>query len=105
VNATGPYRRQGQDFCLQIQVQPRAKKDAVAGRYGDRIRLRLNAPPVGGKANERLVRFLAEEFGVPKGKVEITAGRTGRRKTVVIRAPEQIPEWLRTSEEESGPDK
>jgi uncharacterized protein (TIGR00251 family) len=95
VNAAGPYRRQGQDLHLQLQVQPRAKGDAVTGQHGDHFRVRLNAPPVDGKANERLVRFLAEEFGVTKGKVEITAGHTSRRKAVIIHAPQQIPEWLR----------
>jgi len=102
VNAAGPYRRQGQDLRLQLQVQPRAKGDAVTGRHGDHFRVRLNAPPVDGKANERLVRFLAEEFGVTKGKVEITAGQTSRRKTVLIREPQKIPDWLMQSQDKTN---
>ena len=100
MTSAGPYRWQGQDLCLELQVQPRAKKDAVAGRYGARIRVRLAALPVEGKANDRLVRFLAEEFGVPQKSVQILAGQSGRRKTVLINAPQRIPEWLAEAGEE-----
>jgi uncharacterized protein (TIGR00251 family) len=65
-------------------VQPRAKRTAVAGRYGDAIRIRLAAPPVDGAANEELVRFLAETLGVARRAVRITAGLTSRRKQVAI---------------------
>ncbi len=65
-------------------MQPRAKRTAVAGRYGDAIRIRLAAPPVDGAANEELVRFLAETLGVARRAVRITAGLTSRRKQVAI---------------------
>ena len=103
MTSAGPYRWQGQDLCLELQVQPRAKKDAVAGRYGDRLRVRLAAPPVEGKANERLVRFLAEEFGVPQKAVQILAGQTGRSKSVVVRQPRKMPDWLGLSRAASNP--
>ncbi|MEJ2760476.1 MAG: DUF167 family protein [Gammaproteobacteria bacterium] len=88
-------RWQGQDLTLALQVQPRAARDEVTGRHGDRIRVRLTAPPLEGKANAALIEFLAEVFDVPKRSVTITAGHTSRRKTVVIHAPQRIPEWLR----------
>jgi hypothetical protein len=56
----------------------------VVGRYGDAIKIRLQAPPVDGAANEELVRFLAERLGVPRSAVRIVSGESGRRKRVEI---------------------
>jgi hypothetical protein len=68
---------------LAIRVQPRAARSEVAGLHGDRIRIRLAAPPVGGAANDALVRFLAEVLGVPARAVTITGGLASRSKTVL----------------------
>ena len=48
------------------------------------LKVRLAAPPVAGAANEELVRFLAKEFGVPQGAIEIVAGLSSRRKTIRV---------------------
>lgn len=69
---------------LTLHVQARAKRTEIAGRHGDAIKVRLAAPPVGGAANEELVRFLADRLGVPRQAVRIAAGASGRRKTVVV---------------------
>ena len=69
---------------LVVHVQPRARRSEAAGRHGDAWKVRLAAPPVDGAANEELVRFLAEQLGVPRRAVRITAGLTARRKTVEI---------------------
>ncbi|MFI5208224.1 MAG: DUF167 domain-containing protein [Gemmatimonadales bacterium] len=69
---------------LVVHVQPRAKKSEVAGRHGDAIKVRLQAPPVDGAANEELVRFLAESLGIARRSVTIVGGHTSRRKTVEI---------------------
>jgi len=89
-----PLQWQDEDLRLHLQVQPRAKNNQVAGRHGDRLKLRLTAPPADGKANAALIDFLAGEFGVPKKSVEILAGQTSRQKTVLIRAPQSLPDWL-----------
>ena len=68
---------------LAVRVQPRAARSEVAGLFGDRIRIRLAAPPVDGAANDALVRFLAAALGVPARAVEITGGLASRSKTVV----------------------
>jgi uncharacterized protein (TIGR00251 family) len=52
---------------------------------GERLKISVNAPPVDGKANEAVIRVLAETFGVQKSAIEIVRGETGRRKTVRIR--------------------
>lgn len=100
---TAAYRWQGRDLSLALLVQPRASRDEVTGRHGGRIRVRLAAPPVEGKANAALIEFLAEVFGVPKTSVTITAGQSGRRKTVVVRQPRKMPDWLRSVEDDVNP--
>ncbi len=58
---------------------------------GDRLKVQLTAPPVDGKANEHLIRFMARSFGVKRSAVRITAGETGRDKTLRISAPGRLP--------------
>jgi uncharacterized protein (TIGR00251 family) len=65
-------------------VQPRASQEGIA-LLGDRLKISVNAPPVEGKANEAVIRVLAQGLGVARGAVEILRGETGRRKTVRIR--------------------
>lgn len=79
------------DLLLTLHVQPRASRDEFAGIHGDALKLRITAPPVDGKANAHLRRFLAETFGVPRGNVELLAGAAARRKTFRIRAPRCLP--------------
>jgi uncharacterized protein (TIGR00251 family) len=69
---------------LVVHVVPRAKRTEVVGRHGDAIKIKVKAPPVDGAANAELVRFVAERLDVPRGAVTITAGHTGRRKTLEI---------------------
>jgi hypothetical protein len=70
---------------LRVRVQPRASRSEIAGVHGDELRIRLQAPPVDGAANEALVRFLAEALGAPRSAVKIVSGLASRSKTVVIR--------------------
>jgi uncharacterized protein (TIGR00251 family) len=68
-----------------VRVIPRSGKNEVAGVLADgTVKIRLAAPPVEGKANEALVRFLAETLGVRPNRIEIVGGATGRNKLVVI---------------------
>jgi uncharacterized protein len=69
---------------LELHVQPGAARTEFAGEYGGRVKVRLAAPPVDGKANAALVEFLAEYYGVPKRNVRIVAGASSRRKRIVI---------------------
>ena len=86
------------DVVLDLHVQPGAKRTEVAGRHGGRIKVRLAAPPVDGAANDELVRFLAEAFGVPKRSVTIVGGATSRMKRVRIVSPALRPDagWTAT---------
>jgi uncharacterized protein (TIGR00251 family) len=77
---------------LTLHVQPGAKRTEVAGVHGDALKLRLAAPPVEGKANAELVRFLADAFGVPARDVAIVSGANARRKIVRIESPSLRPD-------------
>jgi uncharacterized protein (TIGR00251 family) len=69
-------------FC--VQVQPRASRDAIEGEHGDALKIRLTAPPVDDRANQALVRLLAERLNVPRAAVRIVAGEKSRRKRVTV---------------------
>lgn len=79
-----------------VKVAPRASKNEIAGVEGDTVKVRLYAPPVDGKANVALVKFLAETLGVSRAQVEIVSGETGRRKLVRVRGitAEQMKRFL-----------
>ncbi|ROR34487.1 DUF167 family protein [Inmirania thermothiophila] len=88
-------RREGDDLVLAVRVQPRASRTAVVGPEGERLRVRVSAPPADGRANAALAELLAEAFGVPRRQVEILAGAGARDKRVRIVAPRRLPAWAR----------
>jgi uncharacterized protein (TIGR00251 family) len=69
---------------ITVKVHPRAKRTRVAGRLEDAWKLEITAPPVEGKANDACVRFFAELAGVPRSRVRIVTGETGRRKVIEV---------------------
>lgn len=69
---------------LEVHVQPGAKRTEAVGLHGDRLKVRLAAPPVDGKANEALLDFVAESLGVSRSAVTLLRGQTNRQKTVGI---------------------
>jgi uncharacterized protein (TIGR00251 family) len=69
---------------INLRVAPRASKNEICGESADALRIRLQAPPVEGKANKALERFLAKALGVPARNVTILKGETSRRKRVRI---------------------
>ena len=71
--------------ALAIRVTPRASRNEIAEIMSDgTVRIRLTAPPVEGKANQALIKFLAKVLDVPPSRLEIVAGATGRDKLVSI---------------------
>ena len=92
-----PWRREdGGALVLALHVQPGAARTEVAGVHGAegdvRLKVRLAAPPVDGKANAELLRFLAEAFGVPVRQVSLLRGATSRQKSVRVDAPARRPD-------------
>jgi len=69
---------------LAIRVQPRAKRTEVAGEREGAVVIRVNAPPIEGKANEAVCRLIARRLGVPRSAVQIVRGASGRDKLVRV---------------------
>ena len=91
-----PWRRIGADgsVTLTIHAQPVAKRTELAGVHGDALKIRVASPPVEGKANEALRRFLADAFAVPLRNVTLVRGEASRQKTLRIVAPLLRPDRL-----------
>ena len=86
------YRWDGEDLILDCHLQPKASNDEFAGLHGERLKIRLTAPPVEGKANAHLLAFLGKAFGVAKSQVSLESGELSRHKRVRIHAPQRLPE-------------
>jgi uncharacterized protein (TIGR00251 family) len=69
---------------LHLFIQPKSSKNEIVGIHDNKLKIKIKAPPVEGKANEELVEFLSDVFAIPKRQVEITKGDTGRNKTVIL---------------------
>ncbi len=88
------YRSSGEILTLTLHVQPGAKRSELSGLHGDALKIRLAAPPVDGKANEALLKFLAGLFEVPVRQVELKQGAQSRHKVVAITASAIDPAGL-----------
>ena len=69
---------------LRLRVAPGTNRPGVVGRYGDGWKVRVTAPPEGGRANEAVLRLLAKTLGVPRRDLELAAGSTSRDKVVTL---------------------
>ena len=92
---TAAWISKTKDHCrIAVQVSPNAKKSEIVSSDGDALRIRLQAPPVDGKANETLVQFIAKKLRIPRKYVTITHGLTNKRKLLEISAPGWTPEEI-----------
>src|SRR5258705_13824031 len=82
-------------IVMMLHIQPGAGRSEFAGAHGDALKLKLAAPPVEGKANAELIRFIAAAFGVPQRNVELVRGEASRAKTVRVIAPLRDPFAMR----------
>jgi uncharacterized protein (TIGR00251 family) len=81
------WRPDGDDWLLAVRVQPGASRTEVVGEYGDQLRIRLQAPPVDGKANAALVAFVADELGLARSAVTVVRGQSSRSKVLRVESP------------------
>ena len=86
------FRWDGADLLLDCHLQPKASKDEFAGLHGERLKIRISAPPIDGRADAQLLAFIAKAFGVAKSQVSLDSGDSSRQKRVRIQAPRQLPE-------------
>lgn len=71
-------------ITLTLHIQPGAKKTEFAGLHGEALKIRLAAPPVDGKANDALLRFVADRLQLPKSAVSLKSGQTSRHKVLEV---------------------
>lgn len=84
-------RKVSEGWLLSVIVQPGAKQTQVAGQHAELLKIRVAAPPVGGRANDELLAFLARTLEVPKRCLRIVRGLSSRRKVVLVAAPQIDP--------------
>ena len=84
------------DGCtLDVAVQPNARRTGVDGLHDGALRVRLAAPPLDGRANQRLLDWLADELRCPKRALTLRHGAAARRKVVALALPVDIvAAWL-----------
>ncbi len=69
---------------VAVRAVPRASKNAIQGVYDGALKIRLTTPPVDGKANQALIKFLSKTLKLSKSQIELAQGETSRHKTVRI---------------------
>lgn len=85
--APGPaawLRADGDGVLAFVHLQPGARRTAAAGVHGARLKVAVTAPPREGRANEALLRWVADQLGVPRSAVRLAAGDRSRDKTLRI---------------------
>jgi uncharacterized protein (TIGR00251 family) len=85
---------EAKNLVLTLHIQPGAKNTAADGLHGEALKIKLAAPPVEGKANAALIKFLAERFDVPLSRVILKQGDKSRHKVIMIQQPAYGPEVL-----------
>ena len=84
-------RQEGDLLKLDLLIQPKASRDQIQGLHGDELKVAITAPPVDGQANSHLIKYLAKQFKVAKGQIQIVRGELGRHKSITIQEPKQLP--------------
>jgi uncharacterized protein len=89
---------------LRLHVQPGAGRSAVVGRHGDALKLRIAAPPVGGRANQAVLELLASTLGAKPADVELVGGDSSRSKRARVKGVEidDLKRRLETAIENAG---
>lgn len=85
--------RDANGISLRLTINPGAKRTEVVGVYGQTLKVRVHAPPVDGKANEVLLRWLADQLDLPRQVLSLVSGETSRCKKIQIKTTVS-PEWV-----------
>lgn len=85
------YKWDGEDLIITVRAQPNSSKDIITPPENDIVKVKIKAPPVDGKANSHLIKFLSKSFGTPKSKIVILNGETSKSKRIKIPSPKKIP--------------
>ena len=89
-------------LILKLRVIPRASRSRIEGLHDGALKIRLQAPPVDGKANKALYKLLARTTGLSTSRIEILSGSTGRHKRVLLRGAGKMELQTLASEMQKG---
>jgi uncharacterized protein (TIGR00251 family) len=89
-----PWQHSGDNLTLYCHIQPGAKHNQIVGLHDRRIKIQLKAPPVDGKANQALCRYLAEICAIPVSRISIRQGLSNRKKTIEIKGISEVPDAI-----------
>jgi len=91
MNPTLDIKTTSAGIVFKIRVQPKASRNEICGIHDDALKVRLTAPPVDNAANTLCLKFLAKALDLPRSRLEIVSGHTGRTKQILVRWPEDAP--------------
>lgn len=69
---------------INLRIVPRSAKNEICGIHDEAIKVRLQAPPVDGKANKALIKFMAKALGIRQSDIEIISGESSRNKRIHV---------------------
>ncbi|MCW8444427.1 DUF167 family protein [Fluoribacter gormanii] len=78
------YQRDAEGLTLRLYVQPGAKKTEIVGLHEGELKIRLNTPPIEGRANKALLKYIAQTFKVPARQITLQRGDKSRHKVLTI---------------------
>lgn len=79
------HRYEGDSLIIRLYVQPGAKRNEIVGIIQDELKIRLMSPPIEGRANSALIKYLSQLFQVPQSNIRLKSGEKSRHKTMEIR--------------------
>lgn len=79
------YKREAEHLILYLYVQPGAKKTEIVGIHEGELKIRLNTPPIEGRANKELLKYVAQLFKVPPSQVVLKRGDKSRHKVLLVK--------------------
>lgn len=88
------YKQENDSVIINVYVQPGAKRTEIVGIHGDALKIRLASPPIDGRANELLLKYIALLFHVALRQVELKRGDKSRHKTIAIQGSNIEPELV-----------
>jgi uncharacterized protein (TIGR00251 family) len=85
-----PFKRSKKGITFKVKIEPKSSKKGISGIVGEAIKIRVNAAPVRGAANEELIEILSEEFCIKKAAIKIIRGHFSRDKVVEIEGMDSL---------------
>lgn len=71
-------------MIIKVRLTPRAKENKINGFKDDVLRVSVTAPPIGGRANQALIKLLSKEYKIAKSEIKIMRGEKSREKEILL---------------------